>query len=206
MDPHSVLALCHEHADAEAAFDIDRVLATLVPEPLYEFYPAGRVLSGWTNIERFYRSKYPVFASQVVDFDLLGEWVNERTAVQEYVIVVRGESGHSDASSAVDDAGGRGRRIARGRAAVLRRGLRALLAGPVLRGDAGGRSGRIGLTGALSACWCPLTSRLHVFMGLPRAEDRTTPSAPPDPAEDVRTAASGAGALIGAVRVRQAAT
>ena len=97
MDPHSVLALCHEHADAEAAFDIDRVLATLVPEPLYEFYPAGRVLSGWTNIERFYRSQYPVFASQVVDFDLLGEWVNERTAVQEYVIVVRGESGHSDA-------------------------------------------------------------------------------------------------------------
>ncbi|HXN61094.1 MAG TPA: hypothetical protein VN886_11650 [Acidimicrobiales bacterium] len=97
MDPHSVLALCHEHADAEAAFDIDRVLATLVPEPLYEFYPAGRVLSGWTSIERFYRFQYPVFATQVVDFDLLGEWVNERTAVQEYVIVVRGESGDSDA-------------------------------------------------------------------------------------------------------------
>jgi hypothetical protein len=40
VDPPAVLALCHEHADAEAAFDIDRVLATLVPEPLYEFYPA----------------------------------------------------------------------------------------------------------------------------------------------------------------------
>jgi hypothetical protein len=93
VDPHAVLALCHEHADAEAAFDIDRVLATLVTEPLYEFYPAARVLSGWTSIERFYRSQYPVFASQVVNFDLLGEWVNERTAVQEYVIVVRGESG-----------------------------------------------------------------------------------------------------------------
>jgi hypothetical protein len=92
VDPHSVLALCHEHADAEAVFDIDRVLATLVPEPLYEFYPAGRVLSGWTSIERFYRFQYPVFATQVVDFDLLGEWVNERTAVQEYVIVVRDES------------------------------------------------------------------------------------------------------------------
>jgi hypothetical protein len=56
VDPLAVLALCHEHADAEAVFDIDRVLATLVPEPLYEFYPAGRVLSGWTGIERFYRS------------------------------------------------------------------------------------------------------------------------------------------------------
>jgi hypothetical protein len=97
VDPLAVLALCHEHADAEAVFDIDRVLATLVPEPLYEFYPAGRVLSGWTSIERFYRSQYPVFASQVVDFDLLGEWVNGHTAVQEYVIFVRGESGESQA-------------------------------------------------------------------------------------------------------------
>jgi hypothetical protein len=74
VDPHAVLALCREHAEAEAVFDIDRVLATLVPEPLYEFHPAGRVLSGWSSIERFYRSQYPVFASQVVDSDLLGEW------------------------------------------------------------------------------------------------------------------------------------
>ena len=95
MDPRSVLALCHEHADAEAAFDIDRVLATLVPEPLYEFYPVGRILSGWTSVERFYRSQYPLFTRQVVDFDLLGEWVNEHTAVQEYVIAVRDESGGS---------------------------------------------------------------------------------------------------------------
>jgi hypothetical protein len=92
VDPHAVLALCHEHAEAEGAFDVDRVLATLVPDPTYEFYPAGRVLSGWTGIERFYRSQYPVFTEQVVGFDLLGEWVNERTAVQEYVIVVRDES------------------------------------------------------------------------------------------------------------------
>ena len=89
MDPRHVLALCHEHAAAEAAFDIDRVLATLVAEPLYEFYPAGRMLSGRSGIERFYRSQYPAFAGQVVDFDLLGEWVNEGAAVQEYVIVVR---------------------------------------------------------------------------------------------------------------------
>ena len=34
-----------------------------------------------------------MFTGQVVGFDLLGEWVNERTAVQEYVIVVRDESG-----------------------------------------------------------------------------------------------------------------
>ena len=42
MDPAAVLALCHEHAAAEAAFDVDRILATLVPDPVYEFYPANR--------------------------------------------------------------------------------------------------------------------------------------------------------------------
>ncbi len=111
MDPQAVLALCHEHADAEAAFDIDRVLATLAPEPLYEFYPSGRTLSGWPTVERFYRSQYPVFASRVTGFELLGEWANEHAAIQEYVIRVR----EGDAAAAyrvvsimpVDDASGR---------------------------------------------------------------------------------------------------
>ncbi len=65
MDPQAVLALCREHADAEARFDIDRVLATLVPVPRYEFFPLGRSLGGWAAIERFYRHQYPHFASTV---------------------------------------------------------------------------------------------------------------------------------------------
>ena len=40
MDPTAVLALCHEHAAAEAAFDVDRILRTLVPAARL------RVLSG----------------------------------------------------------------------------------------------------------------------------------------------------------------
>src|ERR1700684_4283747 len=55
MDPQIVLALCHEHAAAEAEFDTDRVLATLVAEPRYEFYPLARSMSGRANIEHFYR-------------------------------------------------------------------------------------------------------------------------------------------------------
>ena len=45
-DPIVVLALCHEHADVEAVFDIDPAPATFVLEPSYEFDPAGRVLFG----------------------------------------------------------------------------------------------------------------------------------------------------------------
>lgn len=89
MDPAAVLALCHEHAAAEAVFDVDRVLHTLVPDPVYEFYPANRSLTGWEKVETFYRVEYPRFAMTVARFELLGEWVDEQAALQEYVIDVR---------------------------------------------------------------------------------------------------------------------
>ena len=89
MDPRAVLALCHAHARAEAEFDIDGVLATLVPEPRYEFYPACRSMAGGANVERFYRHQYPRFVPMVVGYKLLGEWSNERAALQEYVIDIR---------------------------------------------------------------------------------------------------------------------
>jgi hypothetical protein len=91
MDPQAVLALCHEHAAAEAEFDIDRVLATLVPVPRFEFFPLAMAISGWANIEHFYRRQYPAFASGVVGYELLGEWTNDLGALQEYVIDVRGD-------------------------------------------------------------------------------------------------------------------
>jgi hypothetical protein len=93
MDPRAVLALCHEHAGAEAEFDIDRVLATLVPVPRYEFFPLGKAVVGGENIERFYRHEYPNFVPKVVGYELLGEWTNESAAIQEYVIELRDEDG-----------------------------------------------------------------------------------------------------------------
>jgi hypothetical protein len=95
MDPQAVLALCQQHAVAEAEFDIDRVLATLVPVPRYEFFPLAKWIEGWTNIERFYRDQYPRFVSQVVGYELLGEWTNEHAALQEYVIELRGNDGRT---------------------------------------------------------------------------------------------------------------
>jgi hypothetical protein len=95
MDPRAVLALCHEHAGAEAEFDIDRVLATLVSVPRFEYFPLALSLSGWATIERFYREQYPRFAARVVGYRLLGEWTNEEAALQEYVIDVRPDHGAS---------------------------------------------------------------------------------------------------------------
>ena len=88
MTPQAVLALCHEHAAAEAELDMDRVLSTLVPEPRFEYFPVGRVMAGWTNVERFYLEQYPKFVRHVVGFELLDEWVNDHAALQEYKITV----------------------------------------------------------------------------------------------------------------------
>lgn len=88
MDPQRVLDLCHEHAGAEAEMQMDRVLATLVPEPRFEFYPLRKAISGRANIERFYGEQYPAFAPKVVGYEVLGEWTNEIAALQEYVIDV----------------------------------------------------------------------------------------------------------------------
>ena len=88
MDPAAVLALCHEHASAEAAQEMDRVLATLVPHPRFEFFPLAGAISGWDAIERFYREQYPRFAPSVVGYELLQEWTNEEVALQEYRVDV----------------------------------------------------------------------------------------------------------------------
>jgi hypothetical protein len=83
-----VLALCQEHAGAEAVEDVERVLATLCENPRFEFFPMRRGLSGWSNVETFYRTQYGKFATKVVGYEVIGEWTNEVAALQEYVIDV----------------------------------------------------------------------------------------------------------------------
>ncbi|MEO5840137.1 MAG: hypothetical protein ABIQ73_02015 [Acidimicrobiales bacterium] len=88
MDPQKVLALCHEHAEAEAAYDVDRVLATLVAEPRFEFFPLRKHITGRAPIEKFYREQYPQFGPLVAGYEVIGEWTNEIAALQEYTIDV----------------------------------------------------------------------------------------------------------------------
>jgi hypothetical protein len=88
VDPAKALALCHEHATAEAAGEIDRVLATMVPEPLFEFFPIAGSLLGNEQIERFYREHYPRFTERVTGYEMLHEWTNEAGALQEYRVDV----------------------------------------------------------------------------------------------------------------------
>lgn len=93
MNPQAVLDLCHEHATAEAESDIDRVLATLVPSPRFDFFPLAKSLVGWATVERFYRDQYAAFAERVVGYEMLGEWTSEDAAIQEYTVSVGPDRG-----------------------------------------------------------------------------------------------------------------
>lgn len=88
MDPQRVLSLCQEHAAAEAEEDIPRVLATLCPNPRFEFLPMRKQIAGWDNVEAFYRTQYGKFSPKVAGYEVIGEWTNEIAALQEYVIDV----------------------------------------------------------------------------------------------------------------------
>jgi hypothetical protein len=50
-----LLKLIREHAAAEAAGDIDAVMATVSRKPLYEFYPLGYRMTDWNTIKEYYR-------------------------------------------------------------------------------------------------------------------------------------------------------
>jgi hypothetical protein len=103
MTPERVLELCREHAAAEAEYQVDRVLATLCPDPAFEFFPLRKQIRGWAAIERFYREQYPRFGPLVVGYEVVGEWTNEIAALQEYVIDVRdGDAGDDGAGAGTD--------------------------------------------------------------------------------------------------------
>ena len=75
-----MLALAHRHADLEAKRELEPLLATLVAEPVYEFHPIGKKMSGGAATRRYYEQFFADFMEKIVGYDLLDEWCNERSA------------------------------------------------------------------------------------------------------------------------------
>ena len=83
-----MLKLGHLHADLEARRELDPLMATLVPEPSYEFYPLGLGMSGGERVRRYYEHFFEHFMQTIVDTALIDEWANPQAVVQEYDIAV----------------------------------------------------------------------------------------------------------------------
>jgi len=58
----ALLALVNRHCEAEAAQDLDAVLATVGPSPHFEIHPLGLILSTTDAVAAFYERMLPMFA------------------------------------------------------------------------------------------------------------------------------------------------
>jgi len=83
-----MLALGHLHADLEAKREIDPLMETLVPDPVYEFHPLGRTMRGGERVRRYYEQFFSDFMEKITGYVLVDEWANARSVVQEYDISV----------------------------------------------------------------------------------------------------------------------
>jgi len=76
------------HARVEAEGDLEATLATLVDDPVYEFWPLGLTLRGMDGARRYYTHLLGEFVPRTRGYTLLSEWVNETSVAQEYEINV----------------------------------------------------------------------------------------------------------------------
>jgi len=86
-------ALGSRHAQLEAECDLDGVMATLVADPVYEFWPIGLRARGQDAVRRYYEHLLEVFIPTQRSYRLVEEWLSERSLAQEYEIEINGPDG-----------------------------------------------------------------------------------------------------------------
>ena len=82
-----MLELGRHHAEVETRGDIDATMATLIDEPVYEFYPAGLRLTGSAGVRRYYEHLCREFIGHV-EATLIDEWLSEGALAQEYDVAL----------------------------------------------------------------------------------------------------------------------
>ena len=81
------------HALIETERDLEGTMATLVDDPVYEFYPVGGVLRGREGVRRYYEHLMNEFLPRVENAALVDQWVNEGALIQEYDADVHTDEG-----------------------------------------------------------------------------------------------------------------
>lgn len=81
------------HAALEAESKLDEVMATLIDDPVYEFWPVGLRMRGRDQVRRYYEHLFANFYRDQRSYRLIEEWESERSLTQEYEMVVQFEDG-----------------------------------------------------------------------------------------------------------------
>jgi hypothetical protein len=71
MTKEEMWAVVRKHMDAEFRQDVEGALATMSPEPFYEFHPLGLYISGRNAIAEMYRRMWPKIYPYVVSSESL---------------------------------------------------------------------------------------------------------------------------------------
>lgn len=74
------------HAETETLGDLEGILATIEGEPVYDFYPIARRMSGMDRTRRYYEHFIANVMPLIVGFEQHSEWIGEVGVVQEYTI------------------------------------------------------------------------------------------------------------------------
>ncbi|HPG24004.1 MAG: hypothetical protein H6748_07235 [Spirochaetaceae bacterium] len=89
----SMRELGERHARVETECDLEATMATLVDEPVYEFWPVGRRMRGRDAVRRYYTHLMQVFMPSQRGFALVEEWLSEASLAQEYAVDIAGDDG-----------------------------------------------------------------------------------------------------------------
>ena len=88
-----MLELGTRHATLEAEGDLDGTMDTLVEDPVYEFWPAGKRMTGREAVRRYYAHLIDDFMPAQLGYRMVAETVSADALSQEYVIELKGENG-----------------------------------------------------------------------------------------------------------------
>jgi ketosteroid isomerase-like protein len=77
--------LIYEHMRAEQARDLDRVMATLCPDPVFEIHPLGIRIEGWDAVAEKYRRTMSGIWADVLEDTVVGIWRSNDSVVMQDV-------------------------------------------------------------------------------------------------------------------------
>ena len=81
------------HATVEGEGDLDATMATLVDEPVYEFWPMGRKMVGRDRVRRYYEHLINDFIPSQIGYTMIEETLSPSALAQEYIIEIHGPDG-----------------------------------------------------------------------------------------------------------------
>jgi len=89
----AMYALGMKHATLEGGGDLEGTMATLIEEPVYEFWPMGKRMTGTAQVRRYYEHLINDFMPSQIGYEMIAETLSESALSQEYIIEINGADG-----------------------------------------------------------------------------------------------------------------